>query len=72
MKELSVGDVVALTESIAMPYFGETIEAGEIGTILDIDPEAPDNLVLVLERYHARLHNQRNLIDAKASAVQRR
>ena len=69
-RKFSVGDIVALTENVDMPYFGVAILAGERGTIIDVDPDNPDNLVLAMLRRQLCQMDDLAMVDAKASGVE--
>src|ERR1700733_15116606 len=69
-RKFSVGDVVVLTNNVDVPYHGVAILAGERGTIIDVDPDAPDNLVIAMQRRQLCEIDCLTMIDAKATGVE--
>jgi hypothetical protein len=69
--EFCVGDFVTLAQPIFLKLFPDkTVPAGEYARIVDIDPEAPSDLVLKLVRPFEWLRFSRNHIPAKADSVE--
>jgi hypothetical protein len=69
-RKFSVGDTVALSENVNLPDHGVAILAGERGTIVDVDPDVRDNLIIVMQRRIDCLAGCRNMLDAKATGVE--
>jgi hypothetical protein len=49
-RKYRVGDVVLLRESVSVRASRRSIPAGEGGVIVDVNPEAPEKLNLLLSR----------------------
>jgi hypothetical protein len=70
LPEFCVGDFVTLAQPIFLKLFPDkTVPAGEYARIVDIDPEAPSDLVLQLVRPFDYLRCWRNHIPAKTDMV---
>jgi hypothetical protein len=66
-RKFLIGDVVLLRESVSVRASRRSVPAGEGGVIVDVDPEAPENLNLRLSRQFRWLRG--NIIRADAQQV---
>jgi hypothetical protein len=68
LQPFSLGQNVATTQPIVIRALDIIVEKGELGTIVDIDPDT-GWVCLQLQRYHDGLADRRNIILVRDPAV---
>jgi hypothetical protein len=63
------GDYVALREDLHLRPLQFTIPAGEIGRVIDVDPDDESHLLLQMLRHFDELNCWRNLSPARSHGV---